>query len=237
MSLLTPPPQDRPDWYLAYAYATDINTVPEFTTAGPAFVMNTYIGNAPAFGFMCNITGGKWELGLQQGNEPELPPSFLPNNTYLGDFDCTVHDNIPTAAAWMTATITPMGGGPLTVKFVWWLSQTPEAGSVINLGSGIVIDETAFNCPHGVVTNIPGSLLLPGPHQYAFDPVTNLTGPVNLSGYYGGALHGRIFRVYNPVANVSLQDECIVSNVQPVWQIDNTGVADVEVNVALTRGF
>jgi hypothetical protein len=237
VTITTPGLQDKPDWYNAAAYATEINVVPPIVTAGPVFVMSAYVGNAPSFGFICQIAGGGWHLNIQQGNEPELPPSFLPNSDYLGDADCTVHDNLPVAAAWVTATIDVTSGGPLTVNFEWWLSQTPDAGSVINLDSGIVIDETAANCPHGVTTTFYGKVLMPGQHQYCFNPNANLTGVVNISGIEGGNLHGRIGRWIDPVAGVSLQAECIVSNIQPCWQVVNSGGADVTVDAALTRGF
>src|SRR5208337_685218 len=150
MTVTTPAAQDRPDWFLAYAYATELNAVVFPVVNVPTFLTYAYIGNAPAFGFICDITGGPWELDVQQANEAELPPGFLPVSTYLGDYDCVVHDNVPTAAAWMTALVTPkMAGHPLAVKFAWWQSQTPDPGATINLDSGIVIDTTAHNCPHG----------------------------------------------------------------------------------------
>ena len=238
MTIQTPEPLDRPDWRIASSYATELYYVP---SPGPGVTLDMgsfYIADAPAFAFILHVTGGPWVAQFTMANEP---PSGLPGFAdpfYEGVTDCLVHDNIPTPAPWVSLTV--LAGDhtmPIDATLQWWQSQTQQPGALINLGFGLAIDVTAGACPAGMTTNFVSTLLLPGLHQWCFDTNSDLDGIANLSGLYNGALKGRMARLWKPLADIGYYDQAVVSNVQPVWQVVNSGGAPVTVNASLTRGF
>jgi hypothetical protein len=238
VTISTPQPLDRPDWYNAASYATSISHEQLVSVTGITNFGYFYVGDAPAFGFVAQIAGGAWQLHIDCNNGPTSLVTGIEGDLYTGDTDCTVHDNLPTASAWVSIEV--IGGtflDPLTTDLWWWASQTAQAGSTLNLDRGLAINVTGGNCPHGEVTNFYSSLLLPGIHQYCFDANANLMGIANLSGKDGTSLAGRMVRIFNPAVDVGYDGQVVVSNIQPVWQIVNSGGADVTVNATLTRGF
>lgn len=238
MTVLNPEPADKPDWYNASAYATELNQEAGGPDDSHITFPPSYIGNAPAYGFRCNVTGGPWELWLTFSN---VPPGVLAGFTspqYQGYTDCLIQDNVPTPSAWVQAEVFCVDSSkPVSATLQWWLSQTADPGATVIPAQGLVIDGEGVTCPHGEVTNIPSSVLLPGIHQWCLDVETNLTGVANLSGLFNATLKGRMVRQFNPVADVGYDGQVIVSGIQPVWQISNEGGADVVVNATLTRGF
>jgi hypothetical protein len=238
VTISTPNPLDRPDWYNAASYATVINYAEIPACVGVGNFGYFYVGDAPAFGFVIEVTGGAWELSIASNNGAASSFGGVMGGQYIGNTDCTIHDNIPTASAWVNVEMT--GGtflNPLDVKLWWWQSQTPEPGATLCLDMGLGINVNAGACPHGAVTNFPSALLLPGVHQYCFDVSADMTGVANLSGLEGTALNGRMVRIFDPTAATGYDGQVIVSHIQPVWQVNNEGGADVTVNATLTLGI
>jgi len=238
MTIQTPSPIDRPDWRIASSYATELYFVP---SPGPGIALDLgsfYIADAPAFAFVANVTGGPWELEFTCNNEPPFGLPGFADPFYQGSTDCLVHDNIPTPAPWITLRALALDHTkPIDCTLQWWQSQTQQPGALINFEFGLAIDVTAGACPAGQTTNFASSLLLPGIHQWCFDVNADLDGIANLSGYLGGALKGRMVRLWKPLADLGNFGQVIVSNVQPVWQVVNSGGALVTCNASLTKGF
>lgn len=234
MTIYTPNAIGAPDFTTAptissaflYTESGYLDTVPPPTTFAVSPFMSVsielLISNEP-----CQIRFF-WSTSTNYGVD------YVATETYYTSSTCDVIDTLQVLAPYLTMVLTPLGS-PAHVTYTFTANGAVQQykGPSWNSSSNVQVNQVNVNCAAGTTSPFYANNLSPGQYQFYYSVNVNLTGRIWLLGRQNGAQFGPLTGTGNPTAGTIYSGQVIVGQVQPQYEVINTGASAVLATLSL----
>lgn len=235
MSIDTPGPSGNPDWYSVPGFAGNVLVN---ALGGPVSNQSWgpfYVGDANSVYFTQQVSsiGVNYSFEVFWGTSQTLGVGNLFGEVYQGTATCAIIDALPVVAPYVSFQLVASGGN-VNFNLQAVSCQANAQGAVGNLSSRACIAVDSQNGPAGTTTSFPGAFLSPGTYSYSIFAVSALTGQLRIAGVPNGGTNSTLVRIISPAGLTSYNGLLVVGDIQPVFQINNTGAGAATASCSLT---
>ena len=159
---------------------------------------------------------------------------YVASETYYTSYICNIIDTVQVLAPYLTMVLTPLGS-PTAVPYLFIATGAVQQykGPSWNDSSSVQVNQVNVNCAAGTTSPFYSSDLSPGQYQFYYSVNVNLTGRIWILGRKNTAQFGPLTGTGNPTAGTIYSGQVIVGQVQPQYEVINTGASAVLATLSL----